>query len=439
MPEASQRIWRLSDQRSDLGLCCAKDGLFLGGTPLLDRQSNGFAARPQADLETVFSRGFGFSVSLDRVMSGLTTVASALNAGDLCRARIAAVHLRIPDLPDALARLDMQIEDLALKLDRIAKTTAAGDWNPPGGGGWDPEKHPRAGAGPNPGWFAPTGGNETSDESPHATLVSDKPGDDGRLHLPPGKRNDEIGDLLEWIANAKPEDADAINAEIKRVFYDAGDFNDGAMFHAALAEVLRHPDQATRERVLETYEPITHQDPGEIGQISSWLEGAVLGRLPALRSLWPGAGSTDVAEAESSATSAEAAAAARAEFWKLPWSTRGFAIHAALKGSLPWWFEGIDDFSADGVATSFKSIDLNAGTYQNAKNLGYRINRYVNDLAKFNGKSYENWSVSGEDITKRVLKLVVPEGSISEAQEAAIDAAVSRARAREIFVVVMPF
>jgi hypothetical protein len=138
VPEASQRIWRLSDQRSDLGLCCAEDGLFLGGTPLLEQQSNGFAARPQADLETVLSCGFGFSVSLDRVMGGLTTVASALNTGDLCRARSAAVHLRIPDLPDALARLDMQLEDVALKLDRIAKTTAAGDWNPAGGGGWDP-------------------------------------------------------------------------------------------------------------------------------------------------------------------------------------------------------------------------------------------------------------------------------------------------------------
>jgi hypothetical protein len=47
--------------------------------------------------------------------------------------------------------------------------------------------------------------------------------------------------------------------------------------------------------------------------------------------------------------------------------------------------------------------------------------------------------VSGDDITKRVLKLVVPDGSISEAQQAAIDAAVSRARARDIFVVVVPF
>jgi len=264
----NQRSWQVSEERSGLGLCCAENGLFLANTSLLDRRPEGFSPRPQAELEVILSRGFRFSVSLDRVMGGLSAVASALNAGDLCRVRIAAVHLRIPDLPDAFARLDMQLEDVALKLDRIAKTTAAGDWNP-AGRDWDPDKHPRAGTGPNPGWFAPTS-SDGDNVSP--TLVSDKLGDDGGFHLPPGERNDEIGDLLEWIANASPDDADAINAEIKRVFSDAGDFNDGAMFHAALGEVLRHPDQATRERVLETYEPITHHDPVEIGQANPMVE-----------------------------------------------------------------------------------------------------------------------------------------------------------------------
>ncbi len=66
------------------------------------------------------SRGFGFPVSLDRVVGGLAAVASALNEGNLCGARIAAVQLRIPDLSDAFAHLDMQLEDIARKLHRIA-------------------------------------------------------------------------------------------------------------------------------------------------------------------------------------------------------------------------------------------------------------------------------------------------------------------------------
>jgi hypothetical protein len=142
----SPHLWRLSDEKGGSGLCCAEDGLFLANTPLLEQQTNGFAARPQADLETILSRGFGVEVSLDHIMAGLGTVASALNAGDLCRARVAAVHLRIPDLPDEFARLDMQLEDVALKLNRIGKTTVAG--------GWNPDKHPRTGTAPNPGWFA---------------------------------------------------------------------------------------------------------------------------------------------------------------------------------------------------------------------------------------------------------------------------------------------
>lgn len=48
---------------------------------------------------------------VERIMPGLATVARALNANDQCLARIAAVHLRIPDLPDALARSDMEAED----------------------------------------------------------------------------------------------------------------------------------------------------------------------------------------------------------------------------------------------------------------------------------------------------------------------------------------
>jgi hypothetical protein len=52
----------------------------------------------------------------------------------------------------------MQLEDIDRKLERIAKTTAAGDWKP-AGGGWDPDKHPRAGTSPNPGWFASTSGD----------------------------------------------------------------------------------------------------------------------------------------------------------------------------------------------------------------------------------------------------------------------------------------
>src|SRR5271155_3922773 len=53
--------------------------------------------------------------AMDRLLSGLTTVASALNANDPCLARIAAVHLRIPDLSSKSARDAMVAEDILVK------------------------------------------------------------------------------------------------------------------------------------------------------------------------------------------------------------------------------------------------------------------------------------------------------------------------------------
>ena len=51
-------------------------------------------------------------------MTGLVTVASALNADDQCLARIAAVHLKIPDLPDADACHALEVEDALIQLAR---------------------------------------------------------------------------------------------------------------------------------------------------------------------------------------------------------------------------------------------------------------------------------------------------------------------------------
>jgi hypothetical protein len=425
--EPNQRFWRVSENREGLGLCCAEDGLFLANTSLLDRDANGFTPRPQPDLETILSHGFGFAVSLDRVMSGLATVASALNAGDLCRARIAAVHLRIPDLPNAVARLDMQFEDVALKLDRVAKTTAAGDW--------DPDKHPRAGTAPNPGWFASTSG-EDGDVSP--TLVSDKPGDDGRFHLPPGERNDEIGDLLEWIANAKPGDVDGINSEIDRLFSQVGDFQDAAALHSALGTVLSHPDDATRQKVLDAYEPITHRDDPSKGAdlITDLATNALFG--PAFRFLKPGAEAAVTTE-----EAATAAAEAASEVWGLGWAARGRAIETAIKPTLPKGavladnFPGIDHSAGD-LITSIKSIDLNAGTYQQPEILARRIDKYVESLAEFTSTSWSNATVEVTENTERQLIIAVPKGAMSPTQQQVIDAAIMRAHNR-VQVRIVPF
>jgi hypothetical protein len=151
-------FWRLSEGGEDnLGLACTGDGLRLGRTPLIERRDRRFAVRDRSEIERLLKRAYGTGAAVERIMPGLATVAAALNADDQCLARIAAVHLRIPDLPSRSVRSAMEAEDILIK---------SADWNP--------DLHPRAGAPPNPGWFAPTDGSDDK-PSPVRTAANDDP------------------------------------------------------------------------------------------------------------------------------------------------------------------------------------------------------------------------------------------------------------------------
>src|SRR5262245_16714249 len=98
-------FWRLSEAGPDnLGLACTDDGLLLGQTLLIERRDEHFIVRERDEIERLLKRAYHGEPPVDRLMSGLATVASALNVNDQCLARIAAVHLMIPDLPSAAAR-----------------------------------------------------------------------------------------------------------------------------------------------------------------------------------------------------------------------------------------------------------------------------------------------------------------------------------------------
>src|SRR5665213_2022239 len=121
------QVWRLSEyHEGNLGLACTEDGLFLGRTPLIDRQEAGFFVRSRIEIERLLKRAYGADFAPDRVMSGLATVTAALNTNDPGLARIAAVHLRIPDLPDRIAREKMEAEDVLMRLARLD----AAKWDP---------------------------------------------------------------------------------------------------------------------------------------------------------------------------------------------------------------------------------------------------------------------------------------------------------------------
>ena len=97
-------------------------------------------------------------------LAGLHVVAEALNHGELARAQIATLLLKLPDPPILGAAANS--EDVLSKL--------LHEW------GWllkdfDPDKHPRAGVPPNPGWFAPRDDDDASSKkSPGVDVASNE-------------------------------------------------------------------------------------------------------------------------------------------------------------------------------------------------------------------------------------------------------------------------
>src|SRR4029077_7545941 len=105
----------------------------LGRTPLMERQGGRrFVVRDPHDIQRLFCRAYRTEVDARPLMGGLATVAAALNVNDLLLARIAAVHLRIPDLPDQAARDALEAEDRLIKYASREGVAKIGDseWNP---------------------------------------------------------------------------------------------------------------------------------------------------------------------------------------------------------------------------------------------------------------------------------------------------------------------
>lgn len=422
-------IWRLSEAgEENLGLACVADGLILGRTPLIERRDESFIVRERSEIERLLRRAYQSDPPIERIMPGLATVARALNANDQCLARIAAVHLRLPDLQTQAARDAMEAEDRVIKYARDEGGSAE----------WNPSEHPRTGTWPNPGWFAPKPGDlspvhtaENNDATPHSD-TSSRAGDDWVRLRPGPTRIDELADFIEWIANASPEDEQAIRAEIKRYFADAGDEGSAAALNARLTALLKPGiTREQRQRLLDSMDVFTRADPAEYARNRDWVTGAAIavGGVPPAAggetSAARGAAETEGVSAEISATNAETNAPS--EVWKKGPVTRGREIHEKFSdGTLPPLFRTIDNFP-DGVAISFKSIDLNAATYQKTPQLGYRINTYVDKLGNYEGGSLAASEVKNSEIRERVLNLIVPRGSVTDETNAAIEVARRRA------------
>jgi hypothetical protein len=157
---------------------------------------------------------------------------------------------------------------------------------------------------------------------------------------------------------------------------------------------------------------LTHRDNFNWQEAALWTAGgAVIGGTF-------GAGAQWVAGALGTKAAAAAATAAKATSpWALPSLQRGQFIHRMLGANLPQNFPVIDRF-AQGVATSIKTLGLNAATYQNVATLSSTVQGYINAVATFQGAQW----LKAHMITGRELLLAVPKGAGTQAQWAALQA-----------------
>ncbi len=398
-------VWRLSEPgEHNLGLACTEEGLVLGRTPLIERRGGCFITRERHEIARLLGKAYAAEeLSLDRLMRGLFNVAAALNANDQCLARLAAVHLEVPDLSDRAARDAMEAEDVLIKYARDEGSSS----------NWNPALHPRTGTPPNPGWFAPTGAAESSsirtaqNENPNQGPDASTGSVDGWVTLRgSAKRIDELADFAEWLANAKPQDEQAIRAEIKRYYEDVGWDSAARDLNNKLSVILRPGvTPEIRQRILGSIDLYTRVDPAEYVGVRDFLNAAILAAAGPLT-----------------------AAQAPSPVWKLGWGKRGQIIDAKFRDpTFPVNFPIIDKIP-NGIATSVKSIDLNAATYQNEAILIKRVEKYVADVREFEPTTWGGKIIDDVDVTGRAVQLVVPKGSMTDARRIIIETIRARAK-----------
>src|SRR5579872_6001007 len=124
---------KLADGTPPPGLSCDEEGVFLcGSTPLVLRQrdasgSTSYCERNVSEINFALSEAYGTQIDFSDRRYLLKQIAHHLTQGNLSSARIAALHLRVPEINDhaALSRLNKAEALLTAELASIADLEAA--------------------------------------------------------------------------------------------------------------------------------------------------------------------------------------------------------------------------------------------------------------------------------------------------------------------------
>ncbi len=432
MHAAASRRFSLSKR---FGLDCTEDGLTLAGVPLLRRTARGFVPRDELEIRWLLEKAYGSAPCTDRIIKGTETIARVLNQGQLGKAMIRALLLDLPDLDRESAARLAQADDMLAKFDEDEPRDEYGRWaangNAPTATQTPHGLPPRLSRSP---LRLISSGSESATGEAHSPLdtATDAAELEPWVTLPPGKRIDELGDLLDWVANARPEDAPVIRGEIRRLYYDHGDTSGGNALNLALTDALEATTDAERQDILERFEPYTRENPSQAALDNSGLTlGVALGHD--LAAALAGAPATQWLDPD------RGGSLFSSYFWReMKPFDRGMLLHEARTPRLVSNFPVIDDEKA-GLVISTKTIDLNTPGYQNIHRLRQTLENYTRQLEEFKGETWGGSTISLEEIKSRRLDIIVPRFSGTGNQWEAIRAAIERAKIRNVNIKITEF
>ncbi|RWX44233.1 RHS repeat-associated core domain-containing protein [Candidatus Electrothrix aarhusensis] len=100
------------------------------------------------------------------------------------------------------------------------------------------------------------------------------------------------------------------------------------------------------------------------------------------------------------------------DVWRLNPFKRGKELEKIVGQNLPDNYPVIDKFK-DGIATSIKSLDVNAKSYQTNSTLMRTVKGYIDKAKAFQGRKWAGANIKPHEISGRALDLIIPSGGNS--------------------------
>jgi rare lipoprotein A len=222
-------MFRLAERPGDHdGLYCGPDGLYLDSSPLIMRIGGSYRVRATDDIAVLIDAAYSPGADVACLLPGLCLAAEALQQGEIARAMIAALHLRLGEIPKSrlarLARVNAVLKSFNPDQPRVpAGNPDGGQWT--GEGGADAETGDVSNARAGDAEAGGTSEREGTSTTPEASSATLRPGsEEGAGPEVPPTGTQTISGLASWynlighrMANGQTFNPDATNAAMLRI------------------------------------------------------------------------------------------------------------------------------------------------------------------------------------------------------------------------------